>query len=272
MLRRAALLAGVAAEEVGGDVDVLTRVLVHPAAFESVFNAREAPVGLAVSPFLAFALIVHRGWDELQHVSHVDEWVGPRRRLPVLGGGDLRQFLASPSNRLFVTELLASYTRVASGAVWVQTRRGWRRRRFSELDPVRLASLLDIVPKDERPGVYRRLGDLALFLTGVFPDHTEMRGLGPHDEVRLLRLSGLGAERQLPPSHRATGTVELLERLGGRWYLLAARSARPQTAAMQVVADVGGHFGLARRTLNYLADRHLFVHRPDWFGEPPGRS
>ena len=61
---------------------------------------------------------------------------------------------------------------------------------------MRLASLLHIVPEDERPGVYRRLSDLALFLTGVFPDHTEMRGLGPHDEGRLLRLSGLGTERR----------------------------------------------------------------------------
>ena len=139
LIRRVAPLAGVAAEDVRGEVGVLTRVLAHPAAFESVFAAPDDAAGLAVSPFLAFALIVHRGWDQLQHVCHVDEWVGPRRRLPVLGGDDLRQFLGSPSNRLFVTELLASYTRVASGAVWVHTRRGWRRRRFSELDPVRLA-------------------------------------------------------------------------------------------------------------------------------------
>jgi hypothetical protein len=38
---------------------------------------------------------------------------------------------------------------------------------------------------------------------------------------------------------------------------------------MQVVADIGGRFGLARRTLNFLADRHLFVRRNDWFGQLP---
>src|SRR5205823_12399988 len=109
-------------------------------------------------------LVVHGGWMELQDATHVDEGVGPRRRLPILGGDDLRAFLAGASRRLFVSELLASYTRVASGSTWVHTRRGWRRRRFSELDPVRLASLLEVVPEEERPGVYRRLGDLALFL------------------------------------------------------------------------------------------------------------
>jgi hypothetical protein len=268
LLRRVAPLAGVPTEQIGGDVEVLTRVLAHPAVFESVFGGPDdAAAAVTVSPFLAFAMVVHRGWEELQHVGHVDEWVGPRRRLPVLGGGDLREFLASPANRMFVAELLASYTRVASGAVWVHTRRGWRRRRFSELDPVRLASLLEVVPDEERPGVYRRLGDLALFLTGVFPDHTELRGLAPLDEGRLLRLSGMGADAQ--PGRGATGTVDLLERLGQRWYQLAARTARPLTASMRVVAEVGGHFGQARRTLNYLTDRHLFVHRGTWFGRPP---
>ena len=63
---------------------------------------------------------------------------------------------------------------------------------------MRLASLLHIVPEDERPGVYRRLGDLALFLTGVFPDHTEMRGLGPHDEGGACCASaGSATERPL---------------------------------------------------------------------------
>ena len=267
MIQRVAPRAGVPPEDARSDVG-LTRVLTHRAGYESVFGEQDDTVALTVSPFLAFALIVHRGWNELQHVFHVDEWVGPRRRLPVLGGDDLREFLGSSSNRLFVTELLASYTRVASGAVWVHTRRGWRRRRFSELDPVRLASLLDVVPEGERPGVYRRLGDLALFLTGVFPDHTEMRGLAPHDAGRLLRLSGLSGD-QSASSRDATGTVELLERLGQRWYVLATRTAEPKTASMQVVADVSARFGLARRTLNYLADRHLFIRRGDWFGEPP---
>jgi hypothetical protein len=53
------------------------------------------------------------------------------------------------------------------------------------------------------------------------------------------------------------------------WYQLATRTARPLTASMQVVAAVGGSFGEARRTLNYLTDRHLFSRRGDWFGELP---
>jgi hypothetical protein len=117
--------------------------------------------------------------------------------------------------------LLASYVHVASGSVWVQTARGWRRRRrYSELDPIRLAALLEVVDEAERPGVWRRLGDLALFLTGVFPDHTDVPGVAPVRATRLLRSAGLG-----PGDAETGGGVALLELLGRRWYRLAQASS-----------------------------------------------
>ena len=271
LLSRVAVQAGVEGDHLRRDPDALLKVLQHPAAFDLVFAPLDETPPPSVSPFMTFALIVHRGWVELQTVQHVREWFGPRQRLPVLGGEDLRNFLASAQRRLFLTELLASYTRVASGSTWVQTRRGWRRRRFSELDPVRLASLLEVVPQEERPGVYRRLGDLALFLTGVFPDHTEIHGLSPLAEGRLLRISGLAVEhdRQGRSELASAGAVILLEQLGARWYGLAARSARrPLTGTMPVVAELAERFSAARRTLNFLTERHLFTHRNSWFAEP----
>ncbi|MDP9419720.1 MAG: hypothetical protein M3P53_06180 [Actinomycetota bacterium] len=177
LLSRLASDAGVESDAVRRHPGALAQVMSHPAAFDSVFRCDHRALAPA-SPFLTFALIVHRGWAELQSIHHIDEWVGPRRRLPVLGGDEVRAFLAGAQRRLFLTELLASYTRVTSGSVWVRTPRGSRRRRFSELDPVRLASLLDVVPEAERPGVYRRLGDLALFLTGVFPITRRCTGWG----------------------------------------------------------------------------------------------
>lgn len=273
LLSRVASGAGVEADEVRTHPGALARAMSHPAAFDSVFGPPDGEPLPPASPFLTFALIVHRGWGELRTARHIDEWVGPRRRLPVLGGDDLRGFLAGPARRLFLTELLASYTRVTSGSAWVRTRKGWRRRRFSELDPVRLASLLDVVPEEERPGVYRRLGDLALFLTGVFPDHTEMHGLGPLDEGRLLRITGVAADPERGPGRRSettsTGAVTLLESLGQRWYWLASHTSRgPLTGTMPVVAELAEGFPVARRTLNFLTDRHLFAHRTGWFGEP----
>ena len=178
--------------------------------------------------------------------------------------GPLRDLLADPGRRLFLAELLGSYTHVASGATWQRTRRGWRRRRFSELDPVRLAELLEAVRPEERAGIYRRLGDLALFLTGVFPDHHAAPATGQLAANRLLRISGLR------PDDDAVLGPELLGQLGPRWYAMAARSAATHGAAMTaglaVAAEMGERFGEARRVLNVVSDRYLFPLRERWFG------
>ena len=255
--------------------DLVERLVASPAAFEAAFGpaALREPF-LRVSPALTFALAVHRSAEELRGAASVSEWVGPRRALPVFDADALRDFLADPFRRLFLVELLASYTHVASGSVWVHTRRGWRRRRFSELDPVRLASLLEAVPDDERAGVYRRLGDLALFLTGVFPDATATRALGPVDEARLRRVGREDRAEPLPLSAAPeglgpSGAVGLFEALGVRWYRLACATApKPLTASVRVVEDVAGRFSHARRILNHVTSRHLFPFRGEWFSAP----
>src|SRR5215211_5973578 len=127
---------------------------------------RPAPAGLAVPRVHPCP---HQTAADLEAATFVPEWSSRQGRVAVFDAPALRAFLAAPARRLFLVELLASYVHVASGSVWVQTPRGWRRRRYSELDPVRLAALLEVVDEAERPGVWRRLGDLALFLTGVFP-------------------------------------------------------------------------------------------------------
>ncbi|MBV8951951.1 MAG: hypothetical protein JOZ99_13820 [Actinobacteria bacterium] len=246
-----------------------TRDAVFGAAEEVATPSRLVAARATASAFLTFAVAVHRAAAELEDLRFTEEWVGPRRRLPVFDVQVLRDFVADPLRRLFLVELLASYTHVVSGATWERTTRGWRRRRFSELEPAQLAALLDVVPEAERPGVYRRLGDLALFLTGVFPDHTATRGLGPAQRLRLLRVSGVdaGIDDALPADITSLGTVGLLELLGERWYRLAvARTQRPLTATMQVTGAVSEQFRQARRVLNFVTDQFLFPQRGQWFG------
>jgi len=177
------------------DPAALLRLLEDPGTFGTVLSQGpgEGPGGWAVqaSPFLIFALLVQRAETDLASAAHVPERTGPRQRVPLFDAPALRDFLADTARRLFLAELLASFTRVASGRYRVRVAGRARTRRFSELDPVRLAGLLDAVPEAERPGVYRRLGDVSLFLTGVFPDYVTARALGPVDAGRLLRAAGL---------------------------------------------------------------------------------
>jgi len=265
--------------------------LADPAIFEALFGAGPTREVLRVSPLLVFAVAVRRATRELSSTRYVPEWRGPGVRALALDVARLREFASSPLRRFFMAELLASYARTASGSVLVATRRGLRRRRFSELDPVQLAGLLEVVEKAERPGVLRRLGDLALFLTGVFPDYVARQGFGPVDRGRLLRLaaagpsaagpsaagpSAAGPNAAWPEDAVSTGrvtnddAVALLARLGRRWYQLAYRLLpTPAPVDVAVIGEMPDRFDDARRVLNLVAERFLFPQRDRWFGLPP---
>jgi hypothetical protein len=265
------------AQATGSDAEPLVRrlrsdlasaqlVLSDPAVFDRLFGASASDPLLLASPFLVFAVIVHRAARDLEQATFVHERTKPRQRVPVFDTGQLRAFLDDPLRRLFLVELLASYTTVASGAVWTRSSRGWRKHRFSELDPVRFASLLDVVPEPERPGVYRRLGDLALFLTGVFPD-TALTSLGTAlTQERLTRTDpAWRSSHRSGPQPDTPGALALLEHLGQRWYHLACATASPPTATLRVVRTVADHFHTARRVLNVITDDYLFPYRGRWF-------
>ena len=255
------------------DPAAIPGLLGDPRVFEAVFGPGDqgGPLwpgqAVPVSPFLTFAVVVHRSAIELASMGHVAERTGPRQRIPLFDAPALREFLGSPARKLFLAELLASFTRVASGRYRVRGGGGrTRTRRFSELDPVRLAGLLDGVPDAERPGVYRRLGDVSLFVAGVFPDYATLYGVGPASVARLLRAAQVPAAEQ---ERLATvPAIELLEQLGARWYRAACGLAPVHTARLDVVADVAGRFQQARRVLNHIADRYLFTADHPWFAPP----
>lgn len=271
-------LLGAAAGEPGPDEERAARLRAAPerieellgraTVYQAFFRAPGRQALARSTPFLAFAILVARATQDLGAATFVEEWVGPGRRLPVFDIGPLREFAADAHRRFFLVDLLASFTRVASGSVWVRTRRGWRRQRYSELDPVRLAELLEVVPEVERPAVYRRLGDTALFLAGVFPDHA---GRGLLTSRQLARLQRLLADRTPVPRDTALAamgaeTIAALEWLGRRSYTLAQeRWLEPELGARSLLADVAERFSDARRILNMLTDRYLFPLRERWF-------
>lgn len=239
----------------------------RPELFERVYAA-EDPTGLVrLSPFLAFVAAVGQARREIAATPYVAERSAPHQVIPVFDAGRLVEFLADPRHRLFLAELLASFVRVASGRYWTRTARGWRSRRYSELDPVRLAELAEQTAPAYRPGMYRRLGDVSLFLTGVYPDYAQQHAFGPFDAARLLRAAGLAAQDDTglataPP-------IQLLEHLGQRWYRQASQLAPVTTAQLAVVARVADRFRDARRVLNHIADRYFARIGNPWFG-PPG--
>ncbi|HZP90432.1 MAG TPA: hypothetical protein VFC04_05485 [Actinomycetota bacterium] len=262
----------------GGPAEAAARLRAEPARIDEligrseVFDALFAPWSdhpfVHASPFLVFSVLLAATARMLEDAPFVWEWIGPRQRLPVFAVDPLRRFLHGVGRRVLLADLLASYTHVASGVVWVRGRRGWARRRFNELDPGRLAGLLDVVAPAERPAVYRRLGDLALFLSGVFPDFAAERLFRPVQVERLERLLEQmrdGPEEGEPES--PPGGIGLLERLGRRSYRMAlAAVPGPRTDLGRALEEIAGEFSKARRVLNVLTDTRLFPRREELFG------
>jgi hypothetical protein len=263
--RDLALLAdagGTAPDELRSKPELLDELVASPEVFDHLLAPWSEDPLLLASPFLLFSVFMARTATELSEASFVREWMGPNQRLPIFDVAELRAFAADPELRVFLAEVLASYTHVASGSVWVRGARGWSRRRFSELDPVRMAELADAVPSRERPAVLRRLGDLALFLTGVFPDQAGGDLFPPISRERLAR-----SVRSLPVDRddEAPAMLPLLERLGEGSYRAALRQTSPSWRDGHVLREVAGRFGQARRVLNALTERFLYPRREDWF-------
>lgn len=247
----------------------LDEILRHPSVYDWLFHGESDRPYLRITPIVAFSVLVHRTAYELEDMTFVQEWAAPRRRLPVFAVEGMRRFLADRKLRFYLADLLASFTRVMSGSILLETPRGHRRHRYNELDPVTLASLAMALKGRDRFAVYRRLGDVALFLTGVFPDHTGHHPLRPIDLERLARVARVNSLELTAFGEAGTpadpyGMISLYEQLGQRWYRLAADTA----GISDGIRTVANQFREGRRILNFLADRHLHHIRCDWFPEP----
>lgn len=241
--------------------ELVAELVAAPSLFEMLFASPERDPLLVASPFLVFSVLVNRVLRDLEETAFVHEWLGPGRSVPVFDVASLRAFLAAGRHRAFLAELLASYTRVSSGSIWERTARGWRRQRYSDLDPVRLAELADLVPDAQRAAVLMRIGDLALFLSGVFPEHVSAHPLQPRHVERMRRLLRAESPTDLLLSGGPQKGIWLLEWLGRRAYSLAGSRA----GASDQLQGIGDGFGQARRVLNLLTGRYMFPAREGWF-------
>ena len=231
---------------------LLHELVREPAVVEAVTGPGGDP-GDVTSPFLLFVVLVHRAAEELLDATYVNDWTGPRMRLPVFDVEPLQEFAEDPARLLFVAHLLASFAAP--------------RRLQVPVDALDLEGLVDWVvvalPRD-RPALMHHLGDLALFLAGVLPDATGPQVLSAPLAERLGRSVDMTADEILAlidPGSASPG-LDTLESLGPRWY--RAATSEPRVAVPSVVTDVAVRFRPARRFLNHLTDRHLYRLDPGW--------
>jgi len=195
---------------------------------------------LRVSPRFMFTVLLRRVVRDLRDRPYTLER-SAAETVAVFDAPRVRRFIAEPAMWTYLVRLLTSFVRNEFVTVYVKRRDAYVRRRFNTSDLDDMLILAGLADRDEMPWLSRRIADIALFQSGVFPD-----------SLRRARARGGSAARPrvLPPSREA------YEEHGRRFYRLAA--AQPEVGADGPVLEaLAEEFPTARKSLELLSDRYL---------------
>jgi hypothetical protein len=229
--------------------DLLEPMLQDPILIQRLWEQEENLV--RVSPYFLFTVLLLQVRRDLEETAYILEVDFKGKRIPVFEARAVADLLRQPAIRDYLAEMLASFTRTNSGVIYWRERGAWHKRRFSDLDLDDMVDLIRIIDPEMRPALYKRIADIALFLSGIFPDHLAL--------FATSRQARFAAKR----------TLKDYEQQGSRFFRVAAQETdqtrwRP---AMQTLAE---KFTLARWALNTLSDRYLKSQREHYFRPPNG--
>jgi len=257
-------LAGVVAGDDQGAAAGLVRAwrdepsLVEPALDdERVVRHLMADPGLvvALSPRFLFSVLLRRIRRDLSEIPYTVERIHADGRLVVFDAAIAHSLLRAPAIFDYLVDLLVSFER-AETVVVQRVSDPVRVHRLNTLSIEDMMELAGLIDPTMRPMVFRRIGDIALFTTGLFPAAV-VRGQRPT----------LAARPAAPPRQRLR--IEDYEAEGRRFYRLAAdRLVSSHHALAQVLVRLSEEFTAARKPLTVLSERYVTWARPRWTQAP----
>lgn len=166
----------------------------------------------------------------------------------------------------YLAQMLASFTRPRRLPLAVEGAHNIAEWDFNDLDMAALIRLGVMLPHAERMAIFRRVGDLALLLTGVFPDYVAHRSFRTR-ALRLPRRSDDGHGGRTASGRRTIlGPSDQLEDIGRRYYRRAARHPRAEWLGWDELCRLlSQRFSLLRDSLNYLSRQYIEETRFVWF-------
>ncbi len=224
--------------------------------FQRVMNDEE--VFVKISPALYFEVLLRKALRELESATHTVERTG-RQSIPVFDTREVVDLLGRQDVLLYLAHLLASFTRIHSYTTSVRVRPGIRRRvRYNDMDIDSLLHHGAALDEEHRFPTYKRIADVCLFITGVFPDYAF------HD----YRYPGSGALRPLT-NGRVRRSLEDYELEGRRFYGMAQQHPSAQALALaEVFGLLRERFTSARKPLTFIALHYMHSQKQRLFGAP----
>lgn len=203
-------------------------------------------ITLKISPRLLFSILLRRVARDLRASRYTLERVGLRESVPVFDTGRVNALLEDDRILEYLSTMLASFVRTETYVLYVRRGNRVERVRFSDMDMDDMIHLASLVDPAWRFPLLRRIADIALFVTGVFPGYVLSRGVSGR---RTLpgRLVG-----------RNLRSLEEYEQEGATFYRLAAEHEDAAVYGLRPVLEkLADHFPSARKPLALLSDRYL---------------
>jgi len=208
---------------------------------------------LRISPRLVFTVLLRRVIRDLEKRPYTLERT-TAETVAVFDASQVRRFVAEPAIWTYLVSMLTSFVRSETVMLWVRRGEHYARRRFSTTSLEDMLDLAGHVGEDEAPMIFRRIADIALFQSGIFPE--SLRGARRSPRGVAVRTNAVPA------------TLATYEEHGRRFYRLAAQPpAGPDSRVLTALAD---EFPRARKSLEILSDRYLRWTSIRWFESPAG--
>ena len=217
----------------------------------------DGEIFLKISPALYFEVLLRRAQRELEVATHTVERTG-RQSIPIFDARGVVELLARPELLGYLAQMLASFTRIRSYVVPVRVRQGIRRRlKVNDMDIDSLVRVCATADPSQRFGYYKRIADVCLFVSGVFPEHTPPGQ--PPGAAGRWRPHSMGRTRR---------SLEEYETEGRRFYRLAEEHPSARELRMtEVLGLLREHFNSARKPLSFIASNYLHSGTHSLFGE-----
>lgn len=242
------------AERLASDEPQLGTMLEDNRLFQRLM--REEHVLLQISPWLFFTVLLRRAWRDLEREVFTIEQ-RDRKKVVLFDADRVVQLLAQEPVRDYLATVLASFTRVESVTVLAELRPGtWRAYRTHELDVEGMVRYSQTLDKSFRFAPYKRIGDVCLFLAGMFPEYINGQYCYPVNGQLRPRIRG-----------RIFQKVEDFESYGRAFYQMAAEHELARRDGLEeVLMTLSENFVLAEKPLAFIATRYLQFARHKLFG------
>ncbi len=208
---------------------------------------------LKISPRLYFEILLRRTRRELEGTSHTIEKSGVKK-IAVFDTKEVVDLLYRKDILVYLADMLASFIKVEDYTIFYSTEREiWREIRFSDLDIDSLIVFSESVDEESRLGFFKRIGDICLFILGLFPEY-----------VRATCRYPFSGELRPQPAGRVLRSVEDYEEEGRRFYQLAAEHPAVRSMELSEVFNLlHENFNTAKKPLNFIADHYLHYRKLD---------